>query len=82
MQNKTNSLYTVLVLGGSLLVSAGAQAGEVPSEKNLVIGDAREATGFCNTPATTPDLCEVKADGSAAPRDGVTCCWGTSCAGD
>ena len=71
---KTEKLFNVLVLGGALLGSGAAMADD------LVAGPP----AFC----TTKEYCEpvyscsedAELEKNWAPKKGVNCCWGTSCA--
>lgn len=59
-------LFHVLVIGGNMLMT-GAVTAEPANVDN----------GFCD-PAD-PAVCEINSEGKGVPKEGVVCCWGTSC---
>lgn len=61
----TEKLFKVLVLGGSVLVAAEAMSDEVSIKS------------FCSPDDET--TCVEDETGQMTEREGVVCCWGTTC---
>lgn len=87
----TKKLFHALVMGGALL-AAGCESedaadggGGQPEDATAPIADGRAPSdvdaappmecGFCPNEA----CCETAEDGTAREREGLVCCWGTSC---
>lgn len=76
MNLKIKTLMNVLVIGGSTLVSHQAFAEELITQPQPVM----KSLAFCS--AKDPRTCEAKVvdnQCTIAPKDGLECCWGTSC---
>lgn len=88
----TKKLFHALVMGGALL-AAGCESedaadggGGQPDDATAPVADGGVAPsdvdaappmecGFCPNEA----CCETAEDGTAREREGLVCCWGTSC---
>jgi hypothetical protein len=75
---RTEKLFGLLVVGGAALAAGSAPV------KAQVIEEA--APAFCSPhDPTLPEeenTCVLNADGTQSVREGLECCWGTSCDAD
>ena len=72
-----DKLFKVLVLGGALMTSTesmafGNQTLAVQAEEKTELGPA-----FCNP--EDENLCVENDEGEVVVKEGLYCCWGTSC---
>jgi len=85
--NDPSKLFRVLVMGGAMLgtacVSAPAEVGSDGSTPDAAADNGEDAGAvedelcFCPGPEST--CCEAGPGGASVPREGIMCCWGTSC---
>jgi hypothetical protein len=74
---KIDKLFKVLVVGGALMTSAetmafGHQSLEVQTEVK-----EENALAFCHP--EDENTCVENEEGEIVVKDGLYCCWGTSC---
>lgn len=72
-------LFQVLVTGGVLLAS-GCREEPAPSADAGPADGATQLDAGANRLCFCPDdCCETDATGTSHVRDGIECCWSTSC---
>ncbi len=78
----TNKLFGLLVMGGALLV-ANTGRSELPASTESENAPREAMLAFCSVPDPSKPVeentCVKDADGNNIPREGLVCCWGTSC---
>jgi len=73
---KMNKLFQVLVVGGAMLSTNGLLADQQnPTPAEL---DPESELVFCTEP-NIEKYCEEACDGKLVAKEGLECCWGTSC---
>ncbi len=70
-----NKLFNVLVLGGSMLVSTNGHASNDLTTDKIAFCTS---TNECKEALSCTDQGDVIK--KMVPKDGISCCWGTSCA--
>lgn len=74
----TNNLFKVLVLGGAMITGPSALAQETAPVLELpIVAEAELTPVFCN--ANPTETCELNSAGLLVAKEGLECCWGTSC---
>ena len=67
-------LFKVLVVGGTLIASTGSMANDILELENTI----KETTlTFCSV--EDEKLCVENEEGEFVAKEGLECCWGTSC---
>lgn len=67
-------LFKVLVVGGSLMASAGSIANQSFEVQN---SSEEETLTFCSI--ENEKICVENEEGEIVVKEGFECCWGTSC---
>ena len=70
-----NSLFKVLVLGGAMLTAGATRAEEVEHVVEDVIVELAQV--LCMP--VVPQSCELNAEGKSVVKEGLVCCWATTC---